>query len=216
VARTAGSRNAGYEEARLALARRVRPSLLKADGVRASLRELARAGDVSVATLKHYFGDRPGVLRAVMETIRIDGAPYMAQASLPVPGDLRASLETFLRRIISVWERHRVGAMHAAMLAEGLSSPALGPEYVTLMLEPFLQTGEALLRGHVEQGELQRCDVRHAALTLLGPVLLGLLHQDSLGGARCRPLALVELVPAHVAAFLSAFPPRGRRGPRAA
>lgn len=217
VARTPGSRNAGYEEARLALARRVRPALLKEDGVRASLRELARSADVSVATLKHYFGDRPGILKAVMETMRIDGAPYMAQASLPVDGELRGSLETFLRRMVSAWERHHVGTMHAAMLAEGLSSRALGPDYVTLMLEPFLQTGEALLRRHIEQGDLAPCDVRHASLTLLGPILLALLHQDSLGGARCRPLKLPELVTAHVSAFLAAFPPapaKARRSSR--
>lgn len=219
VARTVGSRNAGYEDARLALARRVRPALLREEGVRTSLRELARAGGVSVATLKHYFGDRAGILRAVMETLGIDGAPHMAQASLPVAGGLAGSLETFLRRIVTAWARHRVGAMHAAMLAEGLASHALGPDYVTLMLEPFLQTGEALLRRHVEQGDLAPCDLRHASLTLLGPLLLALLHQDNLGGARCRPLDLSTFIPAHVSAFLAAFPPappKGRRGSRAA
>jgi len=215
MARTAGSRNADYEESRLALARRLASAVMAEGGVRASLRQLAEAADTSVATLKHYFADREGVVRAVMEAFRIDGAPYMAQASTPVAGPLRDSLATFLRRVVTAWRRHGVGKMQASMLAFGLSAKGLGPSYVTLMLEPFLQTGEALLRQHIDAGELAPCDVRHASLTLLGPLVLALLHQDSLDGASCRPLNLDALVPAHVDAFLAAFPPataRPRRG----
>lgn len=212
MARTRGSRNAGYEEARLALARRVRPVLLTEGGVRASLRELARAAGVSVATLKHYFTDRPGVLRAAMETMRIDGAPHMARASLPGAGDLEGSLRTFLERIVEAWRRYHVGTMQAAMLAEGLASPALGEGFVDLMLEPFLQTGEALLRGHLEQGDLRPCDVRQASLSLLGPVWVALLHQDNLGGRGRRPLDLAAFVRVHVEGFVRAWGAPVRRG----
>lgn len=211
MARTPGSRNADYDEKRLELARRLTPVVVGEDGVRASLRQLAEAAGTSVATVKHYFGSREGALKAVMETMRIDAAPFMAQASTPVTGDVRASLKSFLKGLVVAWRRYRVGPMQASMLAEGLASRALGPAYVTLMLEPFLQTGEALLRQHVERGELVPCDVRHAALTLMGPLLLALLHQDSLLGARCRPLDVEAFVPAHVEAFLAAFPARARR-----
>jgi hypothetical protein len=78
-------------------------------------------------------------------------------------------------------------------------------------LEPLLQTGESLLRQHQERGELELPDVRHASLMLLSPVVLALLHQDSLLGGQCRQLAVPQLLETHVDAFLRAFTPRRRR-----
>ncbi len=213
MARTRGARNADYEESRLALARQVRTALLEDDGLRSSLRELAASAGTSVATLKHYFGNREGIIVAVMESLRIDGAPYIAQVSSPTSGDLRASLTFVLKRLTTAWVKYRVGDMHAAMLAEGLSRKQLGPSYVTLMLEPLLQLGEQVLQRHVDAKELTPCDVRHASLALLSPLVMALLHQENLSGAGCRPLDVNALIGAHVEAFLRAFPPLRKRAP---
>ncbi len=215
VARTAGARNADYDDSRLELARRVREGLMRDEGLRSSLRELAARAGTSVATLKHYFGDRRGLLVAVMESLRIDGAPYIARASTPISGDLRESLVQLLRGLIVAWKRHRVGEMHAAMLAEGLAGKALGPSYVTLMLEPLLQLGEQVLQRHIDAGQLAPCDVRHAALMLQTPIIMALLHQESLSGKGCRPLDVEALAVTHVDAFLRAFPATKRRAARA-
>jgi AcrR family transcriptional regulator len=210
MARTKGARNADYDDSRLALARRVRGTLMAEEGIRSSLRHLAAGAGTSVATLKHYFGDREGLLRAVMESLRIDGAPFMARASTPVSGDVRASLQQFLASLVVAWDRFQVGAMHGAMLAEGLSVRALGGSYVTLLLEPLLQVGEQLLQRHLDRGELEPLEVRQAALMLQAPLVLALLHQHNLAGAACRPLDVPAFIEAHVDAFLRAYP-RGRR-----
>lgn len=183
---------------------------MKPGGLRASLRELARQGETSIATLKHYFGDRDGLLVAVMESLSIDGAPHMARASLPTSSEPKVALGQFLGQLCTAWLTHQVGQMQAAMLAEGLALKPLGPSYVSLMLEPLLQVGERVLQRLIDVGTLQPCDVRHAALVLQGPLVLALLHQDSLGGAACRPLELKPFVEAHVDAFLRAFPPVAR------
>ena len=215
MARTKGSRNAGYDERRLALARKVRTALMKDDGLRTSMRSLAEVAGTSVATLKHYFDDREGVMVAVMESMRIDGAPHMARASLPASTDVRESLLLLLQRVRTAWVEFRVGRMQTSMMAEGLSTKALGPAYVDLMLEPFLQVGEAFLRRAVDSGALPTCDVRQANLMLMSPVVLALMHQDSLSGASCRPLDLDTFVTAHVEAFLRAVPPPSRKASRA-
>ncbi|MDP1823706.1 MAG: TetR/AcrR family transcriptional regulator [Archangium sp.] len=211
MARTRGSRNVRYEEQRATLARLVRVALTADEGIHASLRELASAAGTSVATLKHYFGDREGLLQAVMENQRAEGAPYLAMAAVAKPGDVRASLLHFLQGLSTAWFKYGVGKMYASTLAVGLGSRAVGPSYVTHVLEPLLQTGESLLRQHLERGELDVDDVRHASLMLLSPVVFGLLHQDSLGGAQCRPLDLPRFLATHVDAFLRAFPPRTKR-----
>jgi AcrR family transcriptional regulator len=211
VARTQGARNADYEDSRLSLARKVREALMEDDGIRASLRQLAASAGTSVATLKHYFGDREGLLVAVMESLRIDGAPHMARASTPVSGDVRVSLRHFMKALASAWSRFKVGRMQGAMLAEGLTQKRLGPSYVTLLLEPLLQVGEQFLQRHIDAGELTPCDVRQAALMLQGPLVLGLLHQDNLSGSSCRLLDVDIFIDAHVDAFLRAFPATAKR-----
>ncbi len=207
MARTKGSRNAGYAEQRTDLARKVGGALRLDGGVNASLRELAGQAGTSVATLRHYFKDRDGLLRAVMEGLRADAAPYLAMASQPVFGDVRQSLLKFLQSMSMAWFKYGVGAMYASTLALGLGSRPVGPSFVNHVLEPLLQTGESLLRAHVERGELQIADVRHASLMFLSPVVLALFHQDSLSGASCRPLNVPAMLTTHVDAFLRAFGP---------
>lgn len=213
--RTKGSRNAGYDDQRLALARKVAAALRTDAGIHASLRELAGAAGTSVATLRHYFGDRDGLLRGVMESLRVDAAPYLARSAMPVAGDVRASLLHFLKGLSGAWVRHAVGPMYASTLALGLGNASVGPSFVSHVLEPLLQTGESLLRQHQERGELDVPDVRYAALSLLSPVVLALLHQDSLQGTACRPLNVPAMVELHVETFLRVFaPPPGMRGTR--
>ena len=206
MARTTGARNADYEQARWALARKVRPAVFSDGGVRASFRELATAGGTSVSTLKHYFGDRAGLIRAVLESQRLDAAPFLAMASAPTTADLRQSLERYVWGLRQAWFVHGVGNIEARSLATGLSESSFGPAYVNAILEPLLQSFEQLLTVHIERGEMAPCDVRFAALSFLSPIVLGLLHQDSLSGKTCRPLDLDAFLARHLDVFLASHP----------
>lgn len=214
MARTVGARNADYDEQRLALARKVSDRMMEPGGLFASLRDFAAAAGTSVATLKHYFGDRDGLMAAVMESRHLDAAPYLARASAAVPGDVRASLERYLAGLSAAWFKFKVGLIQSSALAAGLAAPALGPAYVNHILEPLLGTVELMLRRHVERGELPALETRYAALQFLSPVVLALLHQDSLSGASCRPLELEDFFKHHVEAFLRAYPPPKKRARR--
>lgn len=208
MARITGSRNADYAKRRAALAAAVAGVVLSPEGTGASLRELAARARTSVSNLRHYFGDRDGAVAAALEWYRLQAAPHLAEASVPVPGDVRASLERLVGGLREAWFRHGVGKSQAASLSVGLSGPALGQAYVNAVLEPLLQAGEGILQRHVELGDLAPTNVRYAALELLSPVFLGLLHQDALEGARCRPLDIDDFVARHLDAFLAAYPPR--------
>lgn len=207
MSRRAGSRNTDYAERRLALARALRQELVSDGGVRRSMRELAARTGTTVTTLRHYFSDRRGMVEAVMQATRVDGAPHLASAAIPSCSDVRRSLRDFLGGVHVAWVQHQVGPMLASMLAEGISTRALGPAYVTDLLEPLLASGEELLRRHVSAGRLPEMDVRQANLMLLSPVVLALLHQHSLDGVKCRPLKLAPFLDAQVDAFLRAFGP---------
>ena len=204
MGRTRGSKNPDHDEKRRALSAAVIPRLLEL-GPAASLRDLAAAAGVSVPTLRHYFEDRDGVVAAAMGEMLRQGRPHLEATAKPRRGGLRPSLVAMMRSVLEGWRRFGVGRIYGAGLALGLHDPVLGPAYVSQLLEPLLQAVEARLEQHRCWGELGEHDVRFAALALVSPVVLALLHQDGLGGQACRPLDVDAFVRTHVDAFVRAY-----------
>jgi len=204
MGRPAGSRNPDFETTKAALVATLQKRLAKTDGVRASFRELAAAAGVSVATLRHYFGSREGVISALLAQWHELGRPYMLEvATGPLP-PVRESLLGFLS-YLEMGFRDGLDEVHAIGLAAGLREPALGPRYLCDVFDPTLECIEARLARHVARRELQQGDVRTMGLALVSPPLLVLLHQGPLGGKHTRPLNWEKFVTEHVDAFLRAY-----------
>lgn len=183
------------------------PRLLAPDGVHASLRDLAAAAGVSVPTVRHYFGDRGGLVAAAVETMGNMGTAHIARAADTEAGPVAASLGWLLRAVADAWTRWGVGNMVAASVACGVFDAQVGPATVNGILEPVLQAAERRIQRHVDRGEIVVPDVRAAALQLMAPPLLALLHQGPLGGAGCRPLDVDAFLDGHLAAWLRSYPP---------
>lgn len=203
MGRPRGTRNPRFDERRHAIARAVMAHLARPGGAQSSLRELAAAAGVGQPTIRHYFGDRAGLVRAALDEMREGGAPWLEiTRALGTDQPLADSLVWFVGMFVTGWE-HGVGLRMSQALAAGMDDPALGPATVDALLEPVLQAVEARLGVHRDQGELAAdADLRHAALALVSPLLLGLLHQRSLGGSGCRPLDLQAFAADHVARFV--------------
>lgn len=209
MARPAGARNAQFEERRNGLISKAMERLALQTGEAPSFRELALAAGVSVATLRHYFGSREALIKAVFSHYLREGERHLARTRTieQSPGDVEASIKDFLQRVVRGWTQGYVGHLHRIGLAEGLRHPATALDYLQDLLEPTLQALETRLANHASRGDIVTCDTRHAALMLLSPLMLALLHQHDLGGTRCRPLALPALIDEHVKVFLRAYLP---------
>jgi len=194
-------RRAEYDGKRRQLLGRIVQRFKQPD--RPSMRELAVAAEVSVPTLRHYFGDREGVVSAVLADAHARGAPFLALAAR-ADGPLEPSLRSGLMQIVQ-GHLFAVGGFHAIGLTEGLLHRTLGPHYLQTILEPALQAFELRLQAHIERGELKPVNMRHAALGLISPVVLFMLHQGELGGQRVRPGAADELVEHLVTGFVAAW-----------
>ena len=188
---------------------RIVGQILSTDRNSLSFRGLSRMARTSPSNLRHYLGDRRGVLTAVLEALHRRGAAYLAEGAASPRGPARPSLRWFLGFLAEGW-RFGVGRAHAVALGAGLEERGLGEQYLLHLLEPTLAAAEARIARHVAEGELERCDLRHAALELVSPVVLALLHQDALGGTSVRPLDLDSFLDNHVERFLCAYAPAGR------
>ncbi len=193
MARTAGSRNQDFDEARADLAERIAAHMLSPGGVGASLRELAAAAGVTPPTLRHYFGDRAGALAAAFAQRHAEGEPYLALVRRAPDRPVAEALPALLHFVVQGL-RAGVARQLVVGLADGSREPVVGTACVTECLEPVLSAVEARLAHHAARGELRVPDVRAAALALVSPVALAVLHQDALGGDRVRPLDLAAFI----------------------
>jgi AcrR family transcriptional regulator len=204
MARPTGARNTDHDETRARLAAAAFARLSAADGARVSLREIAASAGVSVATIRHYFGDREGVIAAALDHARGLGAPYLLMMTQPPETPLRESVLATMRLLAFGWPLG-LEKCHVVGLTQGLDDPRLGPAYVSRVLEPTTQAFESRLAHFAARGELRPCSLRVAALALVAPVLLALLHQGPLGGASCRPLDVDAFLVEHVARWADAY-----------
>ncbi len=207
MSRPRGSRDSDHEAKRQDLLSRMTLHMVSRDGGRASLRELASAADVSVPTLRHYFGDRSQVIDAVLAEALRRGRPGLdAQRTGDRPFDV--SVRDYAEDLVTALtapKTVRLGDLFAVSLAEGFLDPQLGPSALTHIVDPTVAALEARLAVHVGRGEMIETDLRAASLVLISPLLLGCLHQHQLGGDTASPLGLEALVEDVVGAFLRAY-----------
>jgi len=206
MTRPRGHRNADFETSRAELLDTLVGIVMRHPD-RSSVAELAESAGVSRATVRHYFGSRDELLSALL--VHIEAGAERAALANPEPPSLslRSTLVRFVESLVEIWPRG-VGALYVAGLFWGLEHPTLGPAYVERMLEPMLARIELRLTTKSKGTRLAPEQARYAALALLSPVLVALLHQGPLGGSQCRPLDMPAFLQAHVESFMAAWFPR--------
>jgi AcrR family transcriptional regulator len=204
MARTSGSRNRDYDDKRVALLKRLDPRLSDFSQARPSFREMAGAAGVSVPTLRHYFKDREGVVQAYLVWQSGESARYR-----PLVATTEDRFQDSIRKVLqgAAFGLKDMGRIrtHVVGLTEGLHNDRVGPSYLQATLEPLLASVEQRLTLHVARGEMRTVDIRHAAVTLIAPLLLAILHQRELGGAAVRLMDFDRFLDDHAAAFVRAF-----------
>ena len=192
MGRPRGTRNADYDNRRRELAFRIFKCIL--NDASTSLNAMAEQIGVSRPTLRHYFGDRDSAIRAALEEAAKVGRPHIESLRIPTTDDPTEGLQQALRRIVMGWRNFGVINIHHVGLKIGLEDDLTGTTYLTQILEPTLQAIEGLLQTLQDRGALRPHCPRLGALSLLSPIILGLLHQDGLGGKELRPLVIEDLI----------------------
>lgn len=205
--RPKGSRDADHETKRRELLRRMSIRMMRREVVRPSLRDLAGAAQVSVPTLRHYFGGRPQVVDAILaECLRLGRHGLDAQSQSDQP--FAQSIQDYalaLVRALQAPRDVRLGDLFAVSLAEGLLDAQVSRSALEHIVEPTLVVLETRLRHHIGRGEMIEANVRAAALMLLSPLLVACLHQEQMNGSALRPLALEELAITLGESFVRAY-----------
>jgi AcrR family transcriptional regulator len=204
MGRRAGSKNSDFEQARSALLTAVRNKLYSHDGLKTNFQELAKTAGVSTTTLRHYFGSRQGLIRAVLEQDFQDISASLLATATQGPLTLRDSLEEFSRVMRDELLRGGLRS-HEIGLGDGLCDKEVGPAYIHNVFEPLVRAMEARFSRLITAKAMGECNTRNAALIFLTPLLLGLLHQHSLGGDTVRPLEFEPFLKEHLDRFIKSY-----------
>jgi AcrR family transcriptional regulator len=203
MGRPPGRRSDDYDDKRAALAHQVYLALLEDPQI--SLTRMAECAGVTRPTLVHYFGDRNGAARAALESAALVGRRFLGLiVSLPIH-DPQQVLEQVLLLTIVGWRDRGVGRLHEVGIQLGLNDAETAHCYLSEILDPLTESMQHLLDRMVVAGSIAHPDTHTAAVQLLGPVVLALLHQHGLGGRSVSPLSEEDLAREHVRAFMRAY-----------
>ena len=207
MARPKGARDADYEEKRQELLRRMTLRVLRRETARPSFRQLAQAAEVSVPTLRYYFGDRASVIGAILENYLRDGLDRLERIASPA-GTFEESVREYGLALLMGFRAPRqvkLGDVFAIAIAEGLLDAEIGPATLQFVIDPTLESLQRRLSRHIARGEMRDVDTRAAALMLVSPLLQAILHQDHMGGAECNPANLTAIIDEICGAFVRAY-----------
>ncbi|MEM8722829.1 MAG: hypothetical protein AAGE84_26680 [Cyanobacteria bacterium P01_G01_bin.39] len=196
-------KSSDYEIKRQALLDVIEERLVQV-GHQASLSALATAAKVTVPTLKHYFGNRDQVICAVLEAGFKRGQKFMAVArTTELPFD--ESITDLLMFVRQGLERGRLGNLHVIGLCEGLHHHHIGPYYLDKIFNPSITATAERLKLHQSRAEMKCVDPRNAAICLISPLIIMLLHQKYLGGGQEDPVNLDRFCQMHSHSFVNAY-----------
>ncbi len=129
MTRPLGTRNAQFEDRRQALLLKAGARLAVQNTEPPSFRELALACGVSVATLRHYFGNRETLIKELFALHLDTGRRHLQNAERPPAAreSIESSLREVLERIARGWTSGFLGSLHRIGLSEGLRHSATAP-----------------------------------------------------------------------------------------
>ncbi|MFN3834816.1 MAG: TetR/AcrR family transcriptional regulator [Glycocaulis sp.] len=152
-----------------------------------SLRQFAIRAGVSEPTLRHFFGDRQGVVIAILHHFAHQADAWLARSAQPGAG-LEASVDGYLQMSLEGFDNSLFVQAHAFALVESIHDPEVARAYLSIVVEPSLQAIERRLAPGISPDGQNPERVRHAALTLYSTMLFAVLHQRLLRGQETRPL----------------------------
>lgn len=177
------------------------------------LEDVAKAAGISKGTVYLYFPTKEDLFQ---EVVRQELLPTLTRVEEAVAAHDGASAD--LLRLIAGELRKamqtRLGAIPRLVLAEAGNFPNLARFYADTVIARGLALLDAVLRRGIARGEFRDVEARHVGPVFMGPIVLLLLLQHSIGRHVTLPIDPDAVLETHLDLLLRALAPEG--APRAA
>jgi AcrR family transcriptional regulator len=169
----------------------------------ARLDEIARRAGVSKGTLYLYFEDKEALFRAVVRDTVAPNVATIRQTVEAVDLPFAQIVRLLLPRFAEIAGTVPIGAMAKIVIGESRNFPELAKTYYDLVVSQAVALIAGLIEKAQAKGEVRAGDPRLYALTLVGPLLMGLLWRETLEPAGAAPIDLPQLARQHAEAVLA-------------
>ena len=174
----------------------------------AKLDEIAARAGISKGALYLYFETKEDIFRAV---VREAVAPnldmveqVLTQATIPFPDLLRM----VFARLILVIGTTRLGAVAKLVIGESRNFPELARVWHDEVVSRALGALSGALAKAQVRGEIRLGDPRLQAFSIMGPVLMGVIWQETFTPVGAPAMDLELLVQQHADTVLAGLAPR--------
>lgn len=145
----------------------------------AKLDEIAAKAGISKGALYLYFETKEDIFRAVVREAVVPNIDLveamLAQATIPFPDLLRLAVG----RIVAVVGTSRLGAVAKLVVGESRNFPELARVWHDEVVSRALGAMTGALAKAQERGEVRPGDPRLQAFSIVGPILMGVIWQET-------------------------------------
>jgi AcrR family transcriptional regulator len=168
----------------------------------ARLEEIARRAGVSKGTLYLYFKDKEDLFRAVVRDTVAPNIAMMRQAVEAADLPFEAVVRLLLPRFAELAGTVPIGAVAKIVIGESRNFPELAKTYYDLVVSQAVALMTGLIEKAQTNGEVRPGDPRLHAMSLVGPMIMGLLWRETLEPAGGAPVDLHQLARQHAETVL--------------
>ncbi len=174
----------------------------------ARLDEIAKRAGISKGALYLYFETKEDIFRAVVREAVVPNIDVvegmLAHATLPFPDLLRLAVG----RIVAMAGSSRIGAVAKLVIGESRNFPELARVWHDEVISRALGALTGVLERAQARGEIRPGDARLQAFSIIGPLLMGVLWQETFAPVGASAVDLEVLALQHCETVLTGLASR--------
>lgn len=179
----------------------------------AKLDEIAARAGISKGALYLYFETKEDIFRAVVREAVVPNISMieeaLGQALIPFPDLLRL----LFTRLAGMIETSRLGAVAKLVIGESRNFPELARVWHDEVVSRALAALTKALEKAQVRGEIRLGDPRLQAVSIMGPILMGVIWQETFTPVGAPAMDLRGLIIQHRETILAGLAPQAGRRP---
>ena len=144
------------------------------------LTEVAHRAGVVKGTLYRYFDTKEDLFRAAVQHL-VAANLALVEHAVPIDGTVAAVVPAMLRQVARGVTGSRIPLIVRMVLAESRVFPDLATIWHDEVVSPILNGVAAIIAKGQESGEIRVGDPRLHALSVIGPMVTGVLYREVFG-----------------------------------
>jgi AcrR family transcriptional regulator len=168
----------------------------------ARLDDIAARAGVSKGAIYLYFATKEDIFRAVVEQNVAPNLDLVRQAVASHQGSFPALLRGLIGGLSHVVDESPAGAIVKIVIGEARNFPELARVWHDRLVAPALAAMSGAIAAAQARGELRAGDSRQYAVSLVAPLLMGVLWRETFTPIGAEPFDIPALAEQHVELWL--------------